>query len=505
MYRMILVDDEPIVRSGIRRIIDWAEFGIEIVGEAEDGDIALELCRNLKPDIMLLDIEMICMNGIEVLRALQEYANPPKVIVLSGYNNFEYVRTSMKLGAVNYLLKPVDIEELKNTVRETIDSINSTLHFRQTMDALRNNTLMRVLTGNIELKELREKCSLLGITLRSNCMQVWLMRPAESADADALSKIIEICEQYAFAAAYTRYFLISEENEIVCIASANENPLDAAALQAEMDALAAEVEKRTDVRCIVSHGSRVQLFRELPRSYREAVNMQEYLRAGGAADSIPKSALAHIDYDTAHTSKLFQTHDTSELKPAIHAFCTQIQQSMEPAIWKYHAVGYISHAVNCMNYPAANAKMHIFRDRAYARIHEVRNIYDLEAILVDLLGELIRMDIPEYSPNVQTAVLAARNRYSDSNLSIQTLAMEMNVSAAYLGRMFKQETDSFFNDYLNNARIAAAQKLLYETNMRIADISEAVGFVNPNYFHTIFKKKTGRSPGDLRKNAKNNR
>jgi two-component system, response regulator YesN len=161
MYKMIIVDDEPLIRSGLMNFIEWEVYGIEIAGEAEDGMKAYQAIKSLRPDIALIDISMPNVNGIELIELCSHLEYSPKFIILSGYNDFDYVRNAMQLGAVNYLLKPVDKEELTNTIITTIrqldDSSARKQHFQASLQALRNDVLVRILNNRIESRELREK------------------------------------------------------------------------------------------------------------------------------------------------------------------------------------------------------------------------------------------------------------------------------------------------------------------------------------------------------------
>lgn len=160
MYKMIIVDDEPLIRSGLRNLIEWEVYGIEIVAESEDGMKAYLNIKDQHIDIALIDINMPNMNGLELIELCSHLAYCPKFIILSGYNDFEYVRTAMQHGAVNYLLKPVNQEELTNTIMSTVHMLDDTQtqkqQFQESMMALRNDILVRVLTNRIDTRELRE-------------------------------------------------------------------------------------------------------------------------------------------------------------------------------------------------------------------------------------------------------------------------------------------------------------------------------------------------------------
>src|SRR5689334_6770760 len=124
MLRMIIADDEFIVRDGLKNIIPWEQFGIEVVGEAVDGQEALDLCLELKPDILFTDIRMPIMDGLEVAMELHEKGSKIKIIIVSGVQDFNYAKMALNINAEGYILKPVKIPELKETIQKVVNSIN---------------------------------------------------------------------------------------------------------------------------------------------------------------------------------------------------------------------------------------------------------------------------------------------------------------------------------------------------------------------------------------------
>ena len=118
MLKVLIVDDEPIVRHGIVQALEWKAMGCVVVGEASNGEEGLEFYSRYQPDIIIADIRMPRMDGIEMLRELRSRNAKTNVILLSAYSDFEYVRSALKLGAVDYLLKPFDLEELEKTISQ---------------------------------------------------------------------------------------------------------------------------------------------------------------------------------------------------------------------------------------------------------------------------------------------------------------------------------------------------------------------------------------------------
>lgn len=195
MYKLLIADDEAFIRAGLQNLIEWEVYGIEIVGEADNGMSAYMSIKNLCPDLVLLDISMPNMGGLELMDICSHMPHPPKFIVLSGYNNFQYVQKSMQLGAINYLLKPVDQDELIQTVISSVKLLDDLKahqqQFQESLETLRNGVLVRILHNRIEPRELREKCQVLGISFHCSYMRAGILRPVPekpTADESASNK-----------------------------------------------------------------------------------------------------------------------------------------------------------------------------------------------------------------------------------------------------------------------------------------------------------------------------
>lgn len=171
MYKLLIVDDEKQAREGIKRLLSWEDYGIIICGEATNGQEALKIMEEQNPDILLLDIQMPVMSGLELAKRIHDSNLDCKFIVLSGYDDFELVRKAMKYGAVDYLLKPSGKEEIIRTIEELIDSLEdgliSKLENNEHLALLKNNVLTRLITGTISSRELKDKLELLELDLSS--------------------------------------------------------------------------------------------------------------------------------------------------------------------------------------------------------------------------------------------------------------------------------------------------------------------------------------------------
>lgn len=396
MYKMIIVDDEPLILSGLKSLIEWEVYGIEIVADADDGMNAYVKIKEFHPDIALVDISMPNMNGLELIELCSHLKQPPKFIILSGFSDFEYVRTALQHGAVNYLLKPVDQEELCNTIASTVkmlDDINiKALQFQESLSALRNDVLIRLLHRRIEARELHEKCRMLGISFRCASMRVGLIKlmgnDTENENLFFTFSDIESCEQtcqnlcptYAAIDVTGYMLLIFKDDTHKCLSEDYQNLIELCAHS---------IAARTGRKYLTALGPNATCAGELPASYNEGLKELE---------KSPKD--------------------------------------------------------DCL---------------------------------------------ADFSPTIRHVLIYLQAHYQDPNLSLKTLAAQMNVNAAYLGRQFSLETQKYFSDYLNQIRVSHAIQLMSETTLKTSEIAKTVGFLNISYFFTIFKKMTGERPGDYRK------
>lgn len=157
MYNVFLVDDEPFIIEGMRALVPWEDYGLKVVGEASNGSEAIKKLETCHVDILLTDIMMPIMDGLELISTLKERHPNTKYIVLSGYEEFEYVKKGMKLGIENYLLKPVNEQELISTLENSIEKLEKSTNNEEAYTILRDNTIWRCLNQDIDAKEWREE------------------------------------------------------------------------------------------------------------------------------------------------------------------------------------------------------------------------------------------------------------------------------------------------------------------------------------------------------------
>ena len=192
MYKLLIVDDEDWIRERLKHTIDWGSMDVEVIGEACDGEEALEKTKMLLPDIVLTDIRMPCINGLEYIKRLRDGNINVKVIIISGFSDFDYARNAIKLGAFDYILKPVDDDDLTGVIKRCIEDINAerskNLLFIRAREQMKESLplMKRELFINLvnekfsSEEEIAKEFSYLGVDLLSKCYICFIMELNES-------------------------------------------------------------------------------------------------------------------------------------------------------------------------------------------------------------------------------------------------------------------------------------------------------------------------------------
>jgi two-component system, response regulator YesN len=225
MYKVLIADDEPLILEGIESIINWEEMGLEIVGKVLDGSEAIKVAERTKVDIIITDIKMPVMDGLELIRTVRDKGLNSKFVILSGYNDFEYVKKAITLGIENYLLKPVNKDEMKSTLINTIEKIENELlqkiHQREDMNVLKQNLLYRWVTNAISIDELLDKSELVGISLNYQQFAVSIVKILHNKKSS--SKYQNNSSLMVFAVYNICSEIISQGNSGICFCDLSGN------------------------------------------------------------------------------------------------------------------------------------------------------------------------------------------------------------------------------------------------------------------------------------------
>ena len=544
MYKVFLVEDEIVVREGIRNRIPWDKTPYTLAGEAPDGELALSMIQDIKPDILITDIRMPFMDGLALSRIVKKTLPWIKIIILSGHDEFEYAREAISVGVEEYLLKPVSAQDMIATldkIAKRIDGEKEKLlsieklkaQARSSADILRDKWLSDFMNSRIPAARAIEQGMEFGVDLLArSCivLAVGIVSPGGNEERLLPVKLIlqNIMEKYPnsiwFSENEKRFVILLKEMTNAAGTPddppSGEQPVsDEQTLEESAYSIAQaikhEVERNTGCAVAVGIGPGAERIGEVPKSYGAALKIADYSIAGGLpqiADSstLPKdsggfdpSPLLNIKGD------LFLTKLKYAAKKDIDSLIQEYTKGVWPGFDENPLLGYFilgeiivasSKIVEALGGDIRAIAPFSLNQEDIQRIISSRDIF-LEKVTALLAGVIEYRDA-HTGGRYQSVIVRAREyidgHFADADLSLYSTASHVGISPNHLSTVFTQETGENFIEYLTRVRLEKAKQLLKETAMKNADIANETGFSDPHYFSYIFKKHTGVSPRDFR-------
>ncbi|MDY0287752.1 MAG: response regulator [Sphaerochaeta sp.] len=524
MYKVLIADDEVDIRAGIAAIIDWAELGCTLLETVSNGKEALVSCQTNHPHIIVTDIKMPVLDGLALITEAKKLDPLVRIIVLSGYDDFEYVRCAMKHGAENYLLKPVDKDEFYQTLKEVIlslDKEHEDAPFMEEFGLFRNNLMSRLVRDDISYKEFRQKMEFLGVPLFD---QGYMTAALDFTYLNYLSlqkkwdagRDFQLFKKISdFLPNSNKALVFKDLSSTIGMLFSVNDKADVERACSTLEALVKELGPETE--CCTVMGPVVSSYRDISVSYKQTVSWLKTLM------------LAPIER-VVSTENLEQCHKRGILE----------QEPKDEDIIGYFRRGEIeqlqklidSWYTKCSSGKGYTDASQLYVARIYDRLfdfvaretmlspHDLLKVHPTEMSgalrgirmvgvkqpCEDFLTLLYALwqggKTHSYSPLVQKLMSHIEEKYQDYNISLKTLAHKLDSNPEHAGRVFKSETGFFFTDYLNQIRISRAEELLLNTTLPANEIALQVGFLNQNYFYTKFKNQTGINPTTFRKSGK---
>ncbi|MFC4302488.1 response regulator [Cohnella boryungensis] len=499
MYSVLIVDDEPLIREGLRTIVDWEEEGFRVVDVASDAAEALRKLPLLEPRLVIVDIRMPGMDGLELLRTIQEQYRPcPRFLILSGYADFEYARTALQLRVDGYLLKPIDEDELVRYLRRV----------KEELEAIdREEAEERNLEGRI-LKLLSGEEASLGGTKEWIAMAYEIalikLQSREEIEAATVARIKRLlAERFervgrgaVFSSGAYLGLLLKETGS---------------SLSGREDAyrLIAEACGECGLDFVSVAGGAVPDQASLRRSYERARALMKhhFLYAGERMHlAEPETPDEAEDAETGSAEdRLFLALDAAN-PAAVEAVLRRMGAGWLAAgaseqELKAGFVASMSAAISKLSLkrPELREQLQTLNARTASLYGEYRYGQLLERLVS--IGKDIsnRLSEDNGGPDKQVRkMIELIHRNSSDSLKLEALAEALGYSSSYLGKLFKSATGENFNTYLDKVRIGKAKELLRQ-GKKVYEVAEQVGYTNVDYFHAKFRKYVGSSPISFRK------
>lgn len=531
LYRIMLVDDEEEVRKAMIRSMDWEQLGFTVAGDAENGEEALEKLEQLEPDVVMTDIRMPYMDGLTLIARIRERYPFIKILIFSGYDDFEYAKQAIKFKVTEYILKPVNGEELAEILKRVKKSLDEEIKQRRNISILQesymgslpilkelflNDLVQRTSDVSDVVPKLREY----GIDIldaRKWLAAVIYIEHTEQAEDRVLSKHQELIPISVRSLVedhlkpYCRFAVFNSTEGITLIAAVDQNNTETGLINLLND-ICKESRRLLEVVITIGVGCSCDTLQEIGRSYQTAVDALGYRAIVGDGRTLCINDVEPI----SRGKLLLDAKGEAELTAAIKfGTCEQIESilreltaHMEDAkvhVGQYQV--YMLTVVNClvrlMQQYDLNMEEMFDSEEQYMDI--MRGVCRRETFADELVPVACRMNEAlnrERDNTTKRVILEAKayiqENYSDPDLSVDMLCRHLHMSPAYFSTVFKRETGQTYINYLTEVRLRKAEELLKNTDDKTYKIAEKVGYQEQNYFSYVFKKRFGISPTKYR-------
>lgn len=498
MYRVLIVDDEKIVRKGIKRSVDWNLMDMEVAAEAENGIEALEQAELNHPNIILLDIYMPLMDGLEFARIMKQRDPGVYIVIITGYDDFEYVRTALRMGLDDYVLKPVTREDVQRILEKAVDVLKNRVSVRveSKSDRIERvlNDILKSESGCLEMiqeVELENQQICVGIVRmnRKKC-EIWTEDLINYAICNILNELLERDNR---GKAFITY-----KNEVALIITDAEKIV----LSSETSYLikAAKSFLGVDIRIALSG---VGDSEQLKILYQRASAAEHYCFVK-SEQIVFYDEICKYDNSLHYPTGLEQRFRTSYqagsevVNSLIDEFKDYIKASgASPTECRVASTRFISTFVSMLENSGAQ-DVPTFSEIA-ERIESSDNIDVLATFMKELSVRMDGAKSKRRTARLMCDIVAyIQSNFTDPALNLKKCSEDLYLSTSYISLIIKKEQQTTFVDYLNEVRIQKACELLMNPDNKIYEISKNTGFTNAAYFSQVFKKLKGISPKQYR-------
>ena len=526
-YSVLLVDDEEDVIRIIMKKLDWESMGLVIIGHAANGVEALEMAEELSPDIVMTDIKMPYMDGLTLCRKLKELSRTIRVIIFSGFDEFEYAKEAIKMEAAEYLLKPVNAVELKEVFERVKNDLDRELdekrntdklraYYMESLPVLQESFYMALLEGRIAPEQIGRYMDSYQVQLQGPYYVVAVLHLSQQSleEESRMDPFLQAVSVRKFAEEQVedrwRSRVVIYLGDIIMISQMHDRE-EMLEYTNEMDRLCRMAKKVCNARITAGIGYLCDNLEQLPLSYQGAKQAVSYRVLYGNTRAISISEVEPAEHAELNWEDVYSTYiqqimkkvrvgEQDGLEKAISQF-TEWLSGEQISMQKYRIVMMelvaelfrftASHNLNPENVFGGNGDV-------YSQVLQMESAEVLDRWLRRVCTNLQNAVMNERQDStkffVKNAEEYVKEHFADQDLGVDEICRKLNVSAAYFSTIFKKETGKTFVRYLTDYRMEKAVNMLMTGNEKTYVIAEKVGYAEPNYFSYVFKKQFGMSP-----------
>ena len=534
MLRVFLVEDESIIRETLRDTVPWAQCGYSFVGEAGDGEMALPLIRQARPDVLITDIRMPFMDGLALSKLVLQEFPKMKIIIISGFDDFEYARQAISIGVERYLLKPITKSALLTVLSEVRDKIegeqaqqNYLAQFHREAQEYEHYTrrsfFERVVAGELTVQQIYEQAEKLDLDLRAQCYTIafFSMLPQTPGTPESYSEPIAQIRDALLThfLKYPEYILLRWNLTTYAVLIKGDHDKIQNYIHRCIHTVRQQYETYApDRNWYVAVGSPTRRLSLLPACFEEVARLWAYrhilpLQHILTADTVSEltgtgseSNLGNLDVSKVNPgiiTGVLQNASEQEVLSFVDEYIHSVSDALQSKPFcQYLMLSARFTATEFLQSLQIDPQEYLQKLNCLDLVGQNVTTAELKSYMADIL--LRAMELRDNASNTQyrsllkQAVNYIDEQFTREDLSLNKVAREVNISANYLSAVFSQEMGITFTEYVTGRRMEKAKELLRSTDLRSGEVAQAVGYRDPHYFSFLFKKTQGCTPRDYR-------
>lgn len=533
MLKVFLVDDETVIREGLRDNIPWEQYGYQFVGEAADGEMALPLIRKTAPDVLITDIKMPFMDGLSLSKIVHSEFPKMKIIIISGYDDFEYARQAIEVGVEQYMLKPImkfslkkALLELKEKIEQDMEQNDYQVMFQNEMHVYeqfsRRRFFEKMFEGELSVKEIYEEAAKQSIEITAsgyNLMLFCLIEKKKAASAEEQEEFSRVQDSVLHTfLRYPQYILFRWNVNCYGVLIKGElSQIDELTDRALNNLKRICIPEEDILEWYVAVGAPVERLSMLSECY-QSVNhyfayrfimpdthvlsektLEEHLAIG------EEKTIEHIEsskMDPAVIRDFLSGGTKNEISDFVASYMRGITEALESRMFRDYVVLNIRFTIIAYVESMGATQEELISKMTNGSPDMNMKPEDVVAYFTDSLQAA--MTIRDKESDYQSGKILRRAldyidaNYDKETLSLNSVAKEVDVSSNYFSAIFSQSMQKTFIEYVTAKRMDKAKKLLKTTDKSSGEIAAEVGYKDPHYFSFVFKKTQGQSPREYR-------
>lgn len=538
MIKVFLVEDEVVIRNGIKKGINWEQEGFIFTGEASDGEVAYPLIKKARPDILITDIKMPFMNGLELSRMLKKEFPDMKILILSGYNEFDYAKQAITIGVTDYLLKPISAEQLLEEIKKVAVTIQKEREERELLKKYEENMqenleyekyefLTRILAHRLSVTETLEEGKRLDMDLSAPLYNMILLKVSSTSDGkEVQEQLIEVysdVEKYLEEQNGIYYFRRGIEGWVLLCLSETEEQMNRKiellerGIKEIIDAYSSKIEyfggigtpisRLRDLKESFSEAERVFAYRYL-KEWNQMIGCKEFSEGAAAIkedETLNLKTLSVDNLDRKVTEGFLKTGLKGEVTHFVDDYFESLgKNNVQSLLFRQYVTMdvYLS-AVTMLEQLGYGSEELVKRCGDFQTMEAVFATVDktkeyLKEVLEAAINLREAVSKQKYNTLLADAKSYIEKNYDNESISLNTVAASVNLSPSHFSTIFSQEMGQTFIEFLTQVRMEKAKELLRTSSMKTTEIAFAVGYKDSHYFSYLFKKTQKCTPREFR-------